>query len=113
MFQANLISFLWQWKNAGDEIVVLGDFNENVYTGELVRALAGDELCMHKLCQCITGIPLPHTHIRGSVLIDAVYCTAGINRVAVALLPSQIGIGDHRVFMVDVTSTSLLGGVFP
>jgi hypothetical protein len=113
MFCTNLISLLRQWKDAGDEIVLLGDFNENVYSGNLARFLSGDDLRMHELCQRITGLPLPHTHIRGSVPIDAVFCTAGIDRVAIALLPSPFGIGDHRVFMVDVTSASMLGDIFP
>jgi hypothetical protein len=113
MFRANLISLLRQWKNAGNEIVLLGDFNANAYTGNLARSLSGDDLRMHKLCQCITGLPLPHTHICGSVLIDAVFCTTGIDGVAVALLPSHIGVGDHRVFMVNVTSASMLGDLFP
>jgi hypothetical protein len=113
MFCANLISLLQQWKNAGNEIVLLGDFNKNVYTGDLARSLSGDNLRMHKLCRCITSLPLPHTHICGSVLIDAVFCTAGIDGVAIALLPSRIGIGNHRVFMVDVTYASMLGDVFP
>jgi hypothetical protein len=113
MFCADLISLLRQWKEAGKEIVLLGDFNKNVHTGNLARSLSGDDLCMHELCQCITGLPLPHTHIHGSVPIDAVFCTAGIEGVAVALLPSRIGIGDHRVFMVGITSASMLGDVFP
>jgi hypothetical protein len=30
MFPTNLITLLHQWKDAGDEIVLLGDFNKNV-----------------------------------------------------------------------------------
>ncbi len=30
-----------------------------------------------------------------------------------ALLPSQVGIGDHQVFITDITSGSILGDVFP
>jgi hypothetical protein len=112
MFSANLISLLWQWKNAGDEIVLLGDFNKNIYTGNLARSLSGDNLRMHELCQRITGLLLPHTYIRGSVPIDAVFRTVGIDGVAIALLPSRIGIGNHRVFIVNVTSASMLGDVF-
>ncbi len=113
MIHTDLISLLRQWKDAGDEIVLLGDFNENVYSGDLAWSLSGDNLRMHELCQRITGLPLPHTHIRGSVPIDTVFCTAGIDGVAVALLLSRFGIGNHRVFMVDVTSASMLGDVFP
>jgi hypothetical protein len=68
---------------------------------------------MQELCQQITGDHFPPTHARGAAPIDAVFCTAGINGVAVALLPSRIGVGDHRVFMIDITSSSMIGNVFP
>jgi hypothetical protein len=113
MFRTNLISLLCQWNDAGDEIVLLVDFSKNVYSGDLARSLSGEDLRMHELCQCITGLPLPHTYIHGSVPIDAVFCTVGIDGVAVALPPSRFGVGNHRVFMVDVTSASMLGDIFP
>jgi hypothetical protein len=113
MFWSILISLLQQWKHAGDKIVLLGNFNKNVYTGALAAALSSDNLCMHELCRRITDDLLPHTHTRGTVPIDVVFCTAEINGVAVALLPSQIGMGDHRVFMIDIMSTSMMGDVFP
>jgi hypothetical protein len=113
MFQSDLISLLRQWKHAGDKIVLLGNFNENVYTGDLATALSRDNLRMQELCRQIIGDYLPPTHARGSVPIDAVFCTAGINGVAIALLPSQIGVGDHRVFMINIMSSSMIGDVFP
>jgi hypothetical protein len=112
MFCADLVSLLWQWKHSGDKIILLGDFNENVYTGDIATALSQDEFWMYKLCQQITGIPLPHTHYWGTIPIDCIYSAAGIDGVAVALLPSWIGMGDHRVFIVDVMSLSMMGDIF-
>ncbi len=79
MFCADLFSLLWQWKHSGDKIILLGDFNENVYTGVIATALSLDDLQMYKLCQQITGIPLPHMHNRGAIPIDCVFSTAGID----------------------------------
>jgi hypothetical protein len=59
---------------------------------------------MHELCQQVIGIPLPHTYNQGTILIDGIHSTAGIDRISV---------GDHRVFMVDITSLSVMGNVFP
>jgi hypothetical protein len=67
---------------------------------------------MQELCRKITGDYFPPTHTHGAVPINAVFYTAGINGVAVALLPSQIGVGDHRVFMIDITSSSRLAMYF-
>jgi hypothetical protein len=44
MFCADLFSLLWQWKHSGDKIILLGDFNENVYTGVIATALSLHEL---------------------------------------------------------------------
>jgi hypothetical protein len=112
MFCVDLVSLLWQWKHSGNEIILLEDFNENVYTRDIATALSQDGLQMYKLCQQITGIPLPHMHNRGAIPINCVYSTAGIDGVAVALLPSWISVGDHRVFIVVVTSSSMMGDVF-
>ena len=35
MFQADLLRLIRSWKTAGDEIILMGDFNENVYKGNL------------------------------------------------------------------------------
>ncbi len=44
--------------------------------------------------------------------IDAVFATFGLVRMTVTLLPSLVGVGDHRVFILDIDSRSLLGDVF-
>ncbi len=95
MFKSDLLSLLRQWKAAGDEILLMGDFNKNVYTGNLVIALAGDEFQMSEMCSWTTGILLPPTHTRGSTQIDAVYGTAGLFCSSMALFPWRVGVGDH------------------
>jgi hypothetical protein len=113
MFLLDLISLLRWWKAEGDKILLLGDFNKNVYTGHIAMALLGDKLRMSEMCQQATGRPLPPTHSQGAKPINAIYGTSGIDCTAVALLPSRVGIGDHRVFIIDIMSGSILGDVFP
>jgi hypothetical protein len=113
MFQIDLLNLIREWKNAGDEIILTGDFNENVYEGHLSQYLLHDDIRMSELCLRITGSRLPSTHIRGSVPIDTIYATAGVSGKAVTLLPHRSGVGDHRVFVIDVSSESILGDVFP
>jgi hypothetical protein len=100
-------------KETGYEILLLGDFNEDVYTGQLALSLSGEFLRMKEVCHLMTGIPLPPTHNRGTVPIDAVFGTVGLTVISVALLPSRTGVGDHRVFLIDVSCDSILGDVFP
>ena len=113
MFQSDLLSHLRMWKETGDEILLLGDFNEDVYTGQLASSLSGKFLRMKEVCHWTKGIPLPPTHNCGTVPIDAVFGTAGLIVTSVALLPIRTGVGDHRVFLIDVPSDSILGDVFP
>ncbi len=113
MFQADLLHLMRSWKTAGDEIILMGDFNENVYEGNLAQHLLHEDIRMSKLCQKTTGSRLPNIHIRGSVPIDAVFATAGILCTAVTLLPHRMGVGNHRVFLLDIESDTLLGDVFP
>jgi hypothetical protein len=113
MFHHNLISILWQWKGAGDEIMLLGDFNKNVYLGPIACSLSSEELSMGKTCQRTTGEMLPATHSQGCNPIDAVFCTAGLVWTAVTLLPSRVGVGDPWVFVLDFVSETILGNVFP
>ncbi len=113
MFKSDLLSLLCHWKASGDEILLIGDFNESMYTGLLAITLAGEELRMHELCQCTMGVPLPPTHIRSRMLIDVIYATAGLVCSAMAFLPDRMGVGDHMVFIMDIESDSILGDVFP
>jgi hypothetical protein len=43
MFKSDLLSLLCQCKADGDEILLMGDFNESIYTGNFAIALAGDK----------------------------------------------------------------------
>ena len=102
MFQADLLLLMRSWKTAGDEIILMGDFNENIYEGNLAQSLLQEDIRMSELCQHTTGSRLPNTHIRGSVTIDAIFATAGISCTAVTLLPHRMGVGDHRLFRHSV-----------
>jgi hypothetical protein len=113
MFKVNLLGLLWRWKAAGDEVLLVGDFNGNVYSGNLAGQLAGNEFQMTKMCLRTTGHRLLSTHIRGQKPINRVFATCGLVCKSVTLLPSREGVGDHRLFLLDITSESILGDVFP
>ena len=67
---------------------------------------------MTEICYWTTGKHLPPTHSRGSTPIDAIFGTAGLVCSAASLLPRNVGVGNHRVFIEDITSESILGNVF-
>jgi hypothetical protein len=49
----------------------------------------------------------------GTVLIDAIFATAGIKCINAYILPHKGGVGDHRCFILDFTSSSVIGRKFP
>jgi hypothetical protein len=112
MFKLDLLSLLRRWKAAGDEVLLLGNFNENVYTGPLMVSLSSNDLCLIMMCFRTTGAVLPPTHMRGWVPINAVFGTSGLVSTSVALLPIQEGVGDHRVFLLDIALETILAAFF-
>jgi endonuclease/exonuclease/phosphatase (EEP) superfamily protein YafD len=94
------------------DIILLGDFNENVYTGRIAKRLEQADLNFSKQCLGCTGKHIPPTFRDGIMPIDAVYATAGIECVNAYILPHKGGIGDHRCFIIDFSSSSVIGTRF-
>jgi hypothetical protein len=65
--------------------------------------------------QCLqcTGIHIPPTLRDGIIPIDAIFATAGIECVNACILPHKGGIGNHRCFILNFTSSSIIGSKFP
>ena len=64
-------------------------------------------------CQAATEEILPATFITDTKTIDAVYATAGVEVVHVALLPKYGDIGDHRCFLLNFCSASVTRDAHP
>ncbi len=109
MFKSDLLNLLRAWMVTRDKVLLFGNFNEDVYSDTLADDLARDEFRMTELCFCTTGICLWSTHTHGWTLVNAVFVASGLVCMAVTLLPSLVGVGDHRVFILDIDSRSLLG----
>jgi len=113
IFYEQLVTQLLLWKASGDEIILCGDFNENVYDSRIGRRLAQPDLYMKEQCLLKTGERLPNTFITGTRPIDGVFATSGIEILYAGLLPKYGGVGDHRAFILDFTTASVLGTSFP
>jgi hypothetical protein len=113
IFFEQLITQLRQWKAIDNGIILLGDFNKNVYTGRIARMLAKDDLNFTEVCQRRTGWPIPPTFHTGSVPIDGIFATVGIECINTFILPHYGGVGNHRCFILDLSSESLIGALFP
>jgi hypothetical protein len=113
IFFKQLITQLIQWKEIDNNIVLLGDFNKNVYTGRIAKRLAEADLNFTEVCRKHAGWPIPHTFRTGSIPIDGIFATAGVECINAFILPHYGGVGDHRCFILDLSSESLIGTLFP
>jgi hypothetical protein len=109
---AQLVVWIVVWKMTDTDIILLGDFNENVYTGWIAKCLAHPYLNFNEQCLGCTGMHILPTFRDGVMPIDAMYATAGIECVNVHILPHKGGIGDHRCFIIDFSSSAVIGTMF-
>ena len=112
-FFDQLIAQLVGWKNSDANIILLGDFNENVYTVPIAKHLALPDLNFNERCLKCTSVHIPPTFRDGVIPINAIYATAGIKSVNAFILPHKGGIRDQRCFILDFTSSSIIGTKFP
>ncbi len=108
-----MITQLIQWKAIDNGIILLGNLNKNVYTGRIARRLAKDDLNFTEVCQRHTSRPIPPTFRTGSVPIDGIFATVGIECINIFILPHYGGVGDHRCFILNLSSESLIETLFP
>ena len=86
------------------------DANEDIYDGTLGQALTNkDGLDMVEAVLHATGKRLSATYFRGTKPIDGVWTTRDLEVVSAAAMPIGFGVGDHRMLVIDVTTTSLVG----
>ncbi len=78
IFFEQLTSQLIVWKHTNHDIILLGDFNENVYLGRIAQRLSQPDLMLSEQCLQCTGIHIPPTFRDSIIPINAIFSTAGI-----------------------------------
>ncbi len=86
------------------------DHNEHTYNGPLGRVLADTEgLGLQEAVLCHTGKRTGATFFQGSKPIDGLWVTSDLDIANICVMPFGYGIGDHRMFVLDITMESLVG----
>ena len=101
------------WKAAGEQILLFCDANSDVYNGILAQRLRKDDIRMTEKCREILGHDSPNSHHTGSLPITGIFATSGINCPNVLQSAHGAGVGDHRVFIMDIDLSSMIGEDFP
>jgi hypothetical protein len=103
IFFTQLNAQLVIWKQTDSDIILLGNFNENIYSGRNAKRLSLPDLLLTKQCLQCTGLHISPTFRDGTVPIDAVFATSGIESVNTYILPHKGGVGNHRCFILNFT----------
>ncbi len=86
------------------------DANEDIYRKSLGKTLTSlDGLAMKEVVEEFTGRKIGPTYFRGSKPIDAIWATSDVQVAGACIMPAGYGIGDHRLFVVDFVTSSLIG----
>lgn len=109
-FRQDLIAQLKIWRSKGDRILLLMDANDHAYAGSLAQHLTDPEgLNFWEVVQEVTGVPVSATYFWGSKPIDGVWASSDLDTVNACVYPVGFGVGDHRMFGVDISAQSFLG----
>jgi hypothetical protein len=96
-----------------DEVILVADLNENIYTGQLAQLLQGDDLLMSEQTLWSTGIEASLSHGQGTVAIIGTFATPGIVCTNSYIPPHKEGVGDHRFHVHDFDAGSVFGTTYP
>jgi hypothetical protein len=109
-FWEDLIRQLKEWREAGDKLIICFDANEDVYNKSLGKTLTSiDGLGMQEVVGQFTQKKLGATFFRSSKPIDAIWATTDVQVTGACILPAGYGVGDHRLFVIDLAANSVLG----
>jgi len=111
-----LLEDLRSWISVGEEIILLGDYNQNIYTSALAVALGGAGLEMKEQFHSLHGEQAPHSHMSGCRRpIMGCYATSGVEVKAYFISGHHAhgSVGDHRLHVIDFCAESILGEHLP
>jgi hypothetical protein len=95
------------------EVILALNANQNIYTGPLATALKDEKYGLSCLFQAATSADAPKSHFSGSEPITNIVGSGGLTVGDAMAYPHWYGIGDHWVFVLEISVASLFRGKFP
>ena len=109
-FKKDLLAQLGKWREQGDRLIVCMDVNEDIYRKSIGKALTmSEDLQMIEAVGNYTGKEIGDTFFRGTKPIDGVWVTSDLVIIGACVMPAGYEIGDHRLFVLDLLTSSLIG----
>eukprot|EP00978_Attheya_sp_CCMP212_P000998 scaffold2064_cov29-Attheya_sp.AAC.1 len=102
------------WKLEGDQVVLMGDFNEDVRTEPLKESMFA-KLSMREIIMSVNDpTKAPGTFNRGSTPIDGMWATFHLEPIRAGYTDLAHGFGgDHRIGCADFTYENIFGHLLP
>jgi hypothetical protein len=110
LFKEHLIKQLKKWREAGDRLVICLDTNEDIYKKSIGKELTDPGgLALQEVVGDYTQQKIGSTFFRGSKPIDGIWATPDITISNATIMPSGFGVGDHRLFIIDMATSNIIG----
>ena len=86
------------------------DANENIYCKQVGKILTNEEgPAMKVVVVGFTGQKLGATFFRNTAPMDWIWATSDVVITNTCIMPAGYGVGDHRLFVIDFLTSSLIG----
>jgi hypothetical protein len=109
LFDKDLLHQCKIWHKSGERIILLMDANEHVLDRKFNRALTRTGSDLEEFTHKCWGAYQPYIHINRSIPINGGYVLPEIEVLNVCMLPFLDSPGDHRAFIIDISTRLLLG----
>jgi hypothetical protein len=109
LFHIDLAKQIKEWRQSGERIVLIMDVNDHPLTSRFYQQLQKEQTGLEEFTHKCWGPTPPYTHISGSSPIDGGYKSSEIEIVHLGMLTFAESPGDHRSFIIDISTRSLLG----
>ncbi len=110
LFREHLVAQLKKWRAEGDRLIICLNANKDICKKSIGKALTDtDGLSMKEIVGEFMGQEIRPTFFCGSKPINRVWAMADIEISNACVTPAGYGIGDHRMFIVDLVQSSMIG----
>jgi hypothetical protein len=111
LFNHNLYKQVKEWRGRGKRVLIMTDINNHPLQNKfyIYTKLQEQNTELEEFSHRRWGPDKPNTHHLGETPIDGGYKTPEVKFVNLAMLTFTESPGDHRSFVLDVSSRSLLG----
>ena len=109
MFDVDLLALIRKWRQNDEEVLMMGDFNKDIYRAHLFGCLGADDIMMTEQFHQLFNKHAPFSHNSGKKPIMGVFATPGIDCTAAFIAAHDAGVGDHCLHVFDFSASALLG----